>query len=105
MTTSPGSGGRQAEEQRVMTALAELIDRYGADQLQDPGHVRSLLSDQLGADAVRCRRELNLVVSAAEARIPAALLDDMPASLDALADRVAAETGLGLPAAHWAVLA
>ncbi|MGH8897083.1 MAG: branched-chain amino acid ABC transporter substrate-binding protein, partial [Egibacteraceae bacterium] len=89
----------------VMTALAELTNRYGADQLQDPGRVRSLLSDQLGTDAVRCRRELNLVVSAVEARIPAALLDDMPASLDALADRLAAETGLGHTAAYWAVLA
>ncbi|MGH8897926.1 MAG: hypothetical protein ACRDZ4_13120, partial [Egibacteraceae bacterium] len=104
MSTQQGSSGRAAEE-RVIAALAELIDRYGADQLQDPGRVRSLLSDQLGADAVRCRRELNLVVNAAEARVPVALLDDVPVSLDGLASRLAAETGLGFPAAHWAVLA
>ncbi|MGH8897082.1 MAG: hypothetical protein ACRDZ4_08700 [Egibacteraceae bacterium] len=104
MSTQQGSSGRAAEE-RVMAALAQLTDRYGADQLQDPGRVRSLLSDQLGAEAVRCRRELNLVLSAAEARTPAALLDDMPVTLDGLASRLAAETGLEHTAAYWAVLA
>jgi hypothetical protein len=103
MKGQQGPDGRQVEEQRVVRALAELIDRYGVMQLQDPRRLHSLLSDQLGADATRCRRELNVVVSAASAQIPAALLSGTPTSLDDLVDRLVAETGLAPIAARWAV--
>jgi hypothetical protein len=105
MNGQQGPGGRYVEEQRVVTTLAELIDRYGIAQLQDPRRLQSLLNDQLGADAMRCRKELNLVVSAVSAQIPAALLSSTPTSFDDLVDRLATETGLAPLAARWAVQA
>ncbi|MGH8910416.1 MAG: hypothetical protein ACRD0K_28945 [Egibacteraceae bacterium] len=46
---------KSARRNRAAAALAELVGRFGPDELAEPGRLgslRSLLGDQLGADAV-----------------------------------------------------
>ncbi|MGH8896178.1 MAG: NHL repeat-containing protein [Egibacteraceae bacterium] len=64
---------RALERQEVAHALADLVREFGADRLQNPGVVRSLLADRLGPDSVRCRPEIDLVAEAIAAGTPVAI--------------------------------
>ena len=108
MTESP-SGKPPAREMasmndRARRKLCELINRYGQAVLEDPRRLKALLSDVCPG----LNRQVHVLVSAAEQRVPQDILSshsEQPQDLLSvrLARRLTDETGITEEAARWAV--
>ncbi len=83
--------------------LSELIAQYGSALGDDPRQLRALLSDLCPG----CKREVHVLVAAAEQRVPAELLNAAGSPYEVTAGRLArrltSDLALTEEAARWAV--
>ena len=86
-------------EASVARALNEVVLALGRPAAFEPAQLRPALTRALARSAVTSDRHADAIVLAAEAGIPQAMLDDVPA-ID-LGDRLAARGGPALATATW----
>ena len=96
---------------QMQDALARMVRDFGPTVSEDPARVRSVLSDLLGDGSIALRGEIDAVVLAAEAGVPAALAeagtgavlssDDTDALVDRVKDRGATPERAGLAVKLW----
>src|SRR5579871_117315 len=92
-------------DDRVRVALRDLVAEQGESILASRERLRGLLSD----DCPECSREINVLMIAMQAQVPAELrtygsATEIRVGLGAIIHRLERAFGLGRPAAAWAVL-